>query len=101
MCRRLVGTKAPDQNGYSTEFTKFMELPGTNAYHPKTHIPPFQMSPLLGSVNVFPLLTLRVNPVCLAPLRSNSVQNLPACIFSKTALLPPLLLFRYDPTPFK
>jgi hypothetical protein len=101
MCRRLVGTQAPDQNGYSTEFTKFMELPGTNAHHPKTHIPRFQMSPLLGSVNGSPLLTLRVNPVCLSSPRSNSVQNLPTRIFSKTALLPPLSLFRYHGPPFK
>jgi hypothetical protein len=101
MCRRLVGTQAPDQNGCSTEFTKFIELPGTNAHHPKTHIPPFQMSPLLGSVNGFPLLTLRANPVCLSLPRSNAVQNPPARIFSKTALLPPLLLFRYDSTLFK
>jgi hypothetical protein len=101
MCRRLVGTQAPDQNGCSTEFTKFIELPGTNAYHPKTHIPRFQMSPLLGSVNGFPLLTLQVNPVCLSPPRSNAVQNLPARIFSKTAPLPPLSLFRYNAPPFK
>jgi len=101
MCCRLVGTQAHNQNGCSTEFTKFMELPEMNAYHPQTHIPPFQMSPLLVSVNGFPLLILRVNPVCLSPLRSNSVQNPPARIFSKTALLLPLSLFRYHSTPFK
>ena len=30
-----------------------------------------------------------------------SPKKPPARIFSKTALLPPLLLFRYDSTPFK
>jgi hypothetical protein len=101
MCRRLVGTKTPDQNGCSTEFTKFMELPGTNAHHPKTYIPPFQMSPVLGSFNGFPSLILRVNPVCLSPPHSNSVQKPPARIFLKTALLLPLSLFRYHGPPFK